>query len=391
MKWKNKGHEFDDVYLNIKSHRKLYLFGAGRDGKAVYDVIKHLFPEDFEILGFLDNDEEKQNKAYCGLPVLSPCDKFSFTNDTAVVITIVGAKVFKSLKEQLERMGLKENVNCFHSTIFLSVYASYAKNILFFHNVSFLPSTRCNLRCKACLNFTPYMSNFEERSWSQVKDDVDLFFNTVDYIELFHVSGGEPFLYPHLAKLLAYIDDCYGDRIHSLETVTNGTVLPPKEFLDVYRNVPITVTVDDYREAIPNMKERFNEVVNRLEGIKGKGKYVIQHYDEWIDLSPFYTDNSSWTAEKLEKYFNDCHALLQEFRGGKLYLCNYAAYAAVAGVIDELPATDVYDFCNYKKEHLKELMEFRLGYSERGYTEFCKRCAGLFEINPHKVFPAEQM
>lgn len=391
MKWKNKCHEFDKVYDNIKLKNKLYLFGAGRDGEAVLKVINKLFPNDFEILGFIDNDKKKQGTVYCGLSVFSPDDKLFFDSDIAVIISIVGAKVFHSLKKQLDNMGLDENIDYFHSAIFLSVYAAYEKNLLFFHNVSFLPSTRCNLKCKACLNFTPYMEKFEERSFEQLKNDVDLFFDCVDYIDLFHVSGGEPFLYPHLAKLMRYIAQNYGEKINSLETTTNGTVIPPNDFLEVYREFPITVTLDDYREALPHYKNRFQSVADKFDSIKGKGKYNILRYDNWIDLAPFNTDNSAWPAEKLAKHFIDCHALLQEFRNGKLYLCNYAAYATVAGIMSELPKNDYYDFRKYNKSKLRELMEFRLGYSERGYAEFCKRCAGLFEINPHRVFPAEQI
>ena len=38
----------------------------------------------------------------------------------------------------------------------------------------------------------------------------------------------------------------------------------------------------------------------------------------------------------------------------------------------------------------KELMEFRLGYSEKGYVDFCRQCDGYFN-NPYHVMPAEQM
>ena len=41
-------------------------------------------------------------------------------------------------------------------------------------------------------------------------------------------------------------------------------------------------------------------------------------------------------------------------------------------------------------ENKVELLEFRLGYSERGYTEFCKRCSG-YHNNPYKIKAAEQL
>ena len=35
-------------------------------------------------------------------------------------------------------------------------------------------------------------------------------------------------------------------------------------------------------------------------------------------------------------------------------------------------------------------MEFRMGYNERGFVEFCRHCSGYVDINPNKVTPAKQ-
>lgn len=391
MKWKHKGHEYDAVYEQIKTKKNIYIFGAGRDGRAVFDILTNWLAGDFHIIGFVDNDQNKQGTTYCGLPVVS-CQEIDIGIPAlAVVIGIVGAKVFQDIKNDLKKIGLRENQDFFHYSEFLSVYFAYAKQKLFIHNISFLPSTVCNLRCECCLNFTPYMNGFVVRALDDLKADIDLFFQVVDYVELFHVSGGEPFMYPELPQLLRYIYDHYHQRIHSLETVTNGTVMPSAELMKVYRDLPITITVDDYRESLPDKRARFDEVIQALQSIHGKGKFKIQHYDSWIDLAPTRTDHSAWPEKRLEEYFDACHCLLQEFRAGKLYLCNYDAYAETAGLIEKLPEQDMYDFHQYDSTQRKELMEFRLGYSERGYAELCKHCAGLFEINPHKVQPAKQV
>jgi hypothetical protein len=389
MRWKTKGHEFDEVYNNIKQKKNLYLFGAGLEGKKVYEIITDKFKDDFHLLGFIDNNLEKQGKLYCGLKVYRPTEIDLLNNDTGIVISI-SSVMMGELQKQLEGYGLIKNRDFYHYAAFFSVYAAYAKNQLFFSSVSFLPSTRCNLHCEACLNFTPYMDKFEERNWEQIIHDIDSFFKCVDYIMVFHVSGGEPLLYPHIATLLTYIAKHYGDKIYSLETVTNGTVLPSEEFLKVFHDYPIKITVDDYRDALPEYRGDFTKIIETLANNGGQGRFVIQKYDEWIDLAPYTTHHEAWTMRQLEKHFNACHVPWQEFRKGKLYLCNYSAYAAVAGIIDEPQADEYYDFLQYDKSKLKELMEFRLGYSQKGYVEFCKRCAGFFEVNSNKVMPAKQ-
>ena len=194
-----------------------------------------------------------------------------------------------------------------------------------------------------------------------------------------------------LYNILRYIFDNYHNQIHSLETVTNGTIIPSEEFLQVLHDYPITVTVDDYRKALPDKCDLFEKVIDKLSSAGGKGEIHIQTYDSWIDLAPFKTDHSTWNEEMLENHFDSCHALMQEFRNGKLYLCNYDAYASIAGIVSELPDNDVFDFRNYSKDKLRELMEFRLGYSEKGYAELCRHCAGLFSINKNKVMPGKQI
>ena len=55
MKWNNRGHEFDEVYENIRSCQGFYLFGAGHDGAMVQDILLSRY-QTIPVLGFLDND-----------------------------------------------------------------------------------------------------------------------------------------------------------------------------------------------------------------------------------------------------------------------------------------------------------------------------------------------
>lgn len=38
MKWTNKGHEYDDMYLSISKKEVFYMFGAGDYGKQFKDM-----------------------------------------------------------------------------------------------------------------------------------------------------------------------------------------------------------------------------------------------------------------------------------------------------------------------------------------------------------------
>ena len=382
MKWTNKGHEFDEVYKYIKGKRRFYLFGAGEYGEAVLGLLQNYVA----VAGFIDNSLQKQENGYLGKPVFSLEKLDREIGDVGIILTI-SPNTRKELMVQLMSNGYVYNQDFFTMEIFLSVYFAYEKNQLYIPSISFLPSTKCNLNCEACLNFTPYMKEAMIRPWEVVKEDIDLFFKNIDYIMLFHISGGEPLLYPYLSKLVTYIGENYRNKIHILRTVTNGTVLPAPEVLEIFKKYDVEVTLDDYREAVPQFCERFDEVQKRLE--ESGVKYEVNKVDEWIDLAPLTTDHSEWNELRLQKHFDSCHVPWQELRGGKIYSCNYASYAIVAGFLEE-QEDEEFDLRTYDRSRLKEFMEFRLGYNTKGYVEFCKRCSGYVDINENIVEPAKQ-
>lgn len=382
MKWTEKGHQFDAVWERLSGKERFYLFGCGMYGTAMYEEMERL---GVSIIGFIDNNEQKQHTKYGGKPVYGL--KEVCLNDREAIIVCVSPFTRKPIMAQLNMAGYTENSNVFTMEIYMSLKYVYGFRKMYIPSISFLPSTGCNLNCEACLNFTPYIKHPLIRSLEQVKEDVDLFFKVVDRIMLFHISGGEPFLYPHLKELVTYIGENYREQIHFLQTVTNGTVELKDDILELLAKYQVGVTVDDYRQAVPEKENIFWAVVEKLK--EYHIRYDINKVDSWIDLAPMTTDHSSWDEWRLTKHFEACHEPWQELRGGRLYSCNYASYAAVAGLTEEYE-DETFDLTAYDGSRMKELMEFRLGYNEKGYVDFCRRCAGFVDINPNIVEPAKQ-
>lgn len=383
MKWTNKGHEYDDMYMNITKKKVFYMFGAGDYGKQ----FKNMFEHEIELAGYIDNDSNKQGTLINGLPCYK-FDEIKITDKSAVILTMSQIARIKAV-EQLENAGYKKNEDYFIIEEFISVYYVYKYNKVYFSSVSFLPSTVCNLKCRHCLNFNPFAKKFYVRTWEDIVRDIDLFFSRVDYIMLFHISGGEPMLYKHLADIVEYIDKNYGNKIGTLRTVTNGTVIPNDGILSRLSKCRIEVTVDDYRDAVPQYRENFDKIIDKFNeyGIK----YYINKADSWIDLAPERTDYSMMSDEQLQRHRAECNQSWQELRDGKLYSCNYAAYATVAGLAGEQDEEETFDLNAMTPEQKKELIEFRLGYTSKGYTNFCKKCRGFVSSNEVEVMPAEQV
>lgn len=383
MKWKSKGHEYDLVYQKINEKKAFYLFGAGDYGKQFIQI----FQTEIQIKGYIDNAPAKQGTKIDNNPCYALKD-IELKADEAIIITMSQIARVEPI-EQLNKAGYKKDEDYFIIEEFLSIYYVYKKDKVYFSSISFLPSTACNLNCKNCLNFNPFAKQFYVREWDELVRDVDLFFSCVDHIMLFHVSGGEPLIYKYTADLIEYIDKNYGDRIDTLRTVTNGTVVPKEEVLQKLSKCNVEITVDDYREAVPHFRERFDELIYKLE--KNHVKYYINKVDDWIDLAPEKTDYSTWSEEQLEKHRENCSQSWQELRNGKLYSCNYAAYATVAGIAGEQDLEEVYELTDFSPDKKKELVEFRLGYTTKGYTNFCKKCRGFTPENREKISVAEQV
>ena len=374
MKWEKRCHEFDSYWDEIKNLKKIYIFGAGLTGQTAYDYLH----ENIHILGFVDNDKDKQNTFINEVPVISP-DEVVGSQDVAVIIA-VGPESVLEIKRQMDALC----VQAYDMYTFIPVFALYSQNELVFTSISFLPTTVCNLNCECCLNFSPYIKRQTFRDVEGLKDDIDIFFNKIDSILLFHISGGEPFLYPDIIGLIRYIHDNYGNRIYRLETTTNGTVIPSDDLCRDLRSMNIGVILDDYTKSLPDKKMVFEEVKSKL--LQYGVNYRIQRADSWIDLRPADEDVYS-KPEELVDHFNDCAVPWQEYREGKLYLCNYSDYAGVAGINQVMDD----EFLDFKGDVSKaEIMEFRLGYSKKGFVGFCKRCPG-YSCNEKYVTPAKQI
>lgn len=382
MKWKQKGHEYDNMYDKICEKKSFLLFGAGDYGNLFYQM----FQDEIDIDGYVDNNPKKVGTTINGKSCIL-FDDMCLKEGQGIILTMSQIARVKPL-QQLEEAGYERNVDYFIIEEFISVYNVYKYDKVYFSSISFLPSTICNLNCKYCLNFNPYAKQFYVRDWEQLIKDVDLFFSCVDYIMLFHVSGGEPMLYQHTADLIDYIDKNYGHKIGTLRTVTNGTVVPKEETLEKLSKCNVEITVDDYREAVLRFNDRFDQLIEKLE--EYHIPYCINKASSWIDLAPDKTDYSSMSEEWLISHRGCCSQSWEELRDGKIYSCNYAAYATVAGIAGEQDIEETYNLATFTPDKKKELVEFRLGYTEKGYTNFCKKCRGFTPENNEEKKPAEQ-
>lgn len=393
MKWKNKGHEFDELGNIFIKNKDIILIGDECETEYLKKKLDFLGVNINTINNFPEYKEEKGLKKLIKKIKLKYIIKNNLNGKTVIVASSIACNDFyiNWIENELK---LKRNINMFSGYDFLekylSIFAVYVSEKVYIPSNCLISTTICNLNCESCLNFAPYDKNQQHRDIEVLKKDVDMYFSCIDRVGLFHISGGEPLLYPHLVELIKYISNNYKDKIDILGTVTNGTIVPSDELCKVFKEYNVQVECDDYRQNVPRLNKTYAQLVEQLEKHNVNSKINLAgECWEWLELFPPRNNMENADEEVLCEKYNKCGNPFIELKDGKIYSCNFASYAATAGLKISLE-NDFLDISKFNSNQKKELVEFRLGYTTKGYVDFCKYCNGLQNINPIQVTPAKQ-
>ncbi|MCX4267481.1 MAG: hypothetical protein OSJ62_02280 [Lachnospiraceae bacterium] len=389
MKWNHKGHQFDNLGKHFEQRNRLYIYGAAEYGKRFLDMLCMANLADM-VDGFLDKDIKKQADGFEGKKVLSPDILFKSHEEKHVIIVAMKEPHYSWTVTRLCQAGYMEKVDFFCwdifrvnlNEIYLPLYGLYTQNKIIVSSACYIPSDACNLLCRDCLNFTPYIKKFESKPLDQACQDIDLFFQWIDFTFRYQISGGEPLLYRNLKELIEYIGVHYRQKIYVFEIVMNGTVIPSDELCQYMSQYNMTVCLDNYTKTIPESFNHRKEIIEKLE--KYHVKWIDNTVEDWFALRIFDTDHSNMTEEELIEYFDHCNNPWHYYENGKLYACNFARFAERAELNKETESV-YFDLQNMTQNRKKELMEFLFNYNELGYVQLCKRCAGWADFNVNRV------
>jgi len=105
---------------------------------------------------------------------------------------------------------------------------------LFLEKTGLTVTFKCNLRCKLCAAYAPYLSDEPFPNNSELMEYVRKYFKIVDHVKLFSITGGEPLLYPDLSELFEELLE-FSDRFDVTEIYTNGTIVPNEKLLNTLK------------------------------------------------------------------------------------------------------------------------------------------------------------
>lgn len=383
MKWCNKGNEEIANINNEEFEKGFFVFGAGDIGRGLALTLNkyNMF------LGYIDNDVEKQKNGSNGFNVFSYDSIKEKTESIIVAATPYNTEIIcKRLKE--------DNKKCYIASDFLNnilpVYLYFNKDILFMNLCQICVTERCTLKCEKCAHGCYNVDiNSKDISISDVINTADVFFSHIDFIHEFVLIGGEPLLYKELEKAVEYIGEKYRYKMGTFSITSNGTIIPNDKLLGLSNKYDVLYRISNYTNAIPKLSVQHNKLIEKFE--EYNVNYIIgKAEEEWWDYGfEEYVDTRDEIAI-IEK-FDQCNTPCREVRNSKLYFCVMARTVSdnLGYKIGDMDCIDLSEL-EYDKDGRRILLEYNLGYSDKGYLNMCRRCRGN-DCSKYPVEAAKQL
>jgi organic radical activating enzyme len=232
-----------------------------------------------------------------------------------------------------------------------------------------LVTERCNLNCSHCNMFIPHFEMPKHRELDTMIKDIDSYFNIVDYVSVFHLVGGEPFLHPQIQDVIQHILSNYIHKIDKFIITTNGSIAPKPSTIELLKSRNVILSVSNYSDKLQKLKTKVEKVIDiyKTNGIK----HYVRNEIEWYDFGDLRVKKNLPT-DKLIKHFDSCTAPFRGLNNGKFYYCHLNTGA----VLTKLFPLDKNDYVEIDKVSKEDLLKFDLGYTDLGYITFCDNCNG---------------
>lgn len=254
----------------------------------------------------------------------------------------------------------------------------------------------CSLKCKLCGTYAPYMPDavhdkYPIENWLKV---IDHYFQIVNYVKMFTVSGGEPLTYPDFPALLVHLKK-YNEQIGEIQIATNGTVVPRQSILDASKDFgeKLYYIVDNYGPKISTKIEEIESVMTS-QNIR----HIIRNYTEdnphcggWVDFGSL-TEKRVETQEEAEQLFAKC-AFPQKLHfcfpitGTEMWPCPPARRRKQLGLSDD--SSEYVDLLDDTLSVEEQREKIRAIYAKKSLSA-CAYCSGLCD-DSERFVPGEQL
>lgn len=216
----------------------------------------------------------------------------------------------------------------------------------------------CSLKCVDCANLMQYYQQPVSYEKEQIIREIDRLEAIGAHIYVLQVLGGEPLLHRELAEILTYLGQ--KDFIDEIRLITNGTIMPGKELLQLLKHPKILVKVSNYGWYSRKKEELLTAC--KAQGIRFACDEQLM-WQDYGDVSDKKLDHQRLCRSYRECAAAECKTLI----GGRIFSCPRSAHMHRLGYI-----TDSRDSFDLMAEpfHKEKLIEF---YGQE-YIAACRCC-----------------
>jgi MoaA/NifB/PqqE/SkfB family radical SAM enzyme len=320
--------DLEEFKKYVEGFEDVVLWGAGNLGKAIFDKFLELNlkvnyywdrrASDIVNLNGIDvlqpfTGDFNKDKTLVIICISSACDinidlENRLTND-GFCHHISGARLNEALICPFKIGSIIDSTVCLGNPACNQAQCQKYFNILkngkiksgegiFLNIVSFILTLKCSLKCANC-NQNNYNIPLEEKvdyELERIKAYIDNLLEAVDGVATITLIGGEPFLYPDLAKVVKHI--LTKENFGSVQIVTNGIWNVNENELKELKHEKVSVNFSDYTKQLTNSQvELFKKNVEILKklGIR----YKLQNLP-WIEPALTLQPNNYTYAELIE-------------------------------------------------------------------------------------------
>ena len=350
----------------VDENKKILCFGTGLMARELMEN------EEIRVrtVGLIDNDVWKQGKVMelqgKDFFVISPDQVKDFIEEKTVIVLASG--FYREMEKQLQNMGIARDIEI---VVYPRIRVNYSSDSeVFFEQrilkeclkeyeivleqygitgedkqrklyekeryirgdvktgrplvlprIMVMPTTRCNMRCKGCSSLLPYFKTPKDVAIEQIIRDFELFFSGID--ECIRITiGGEPFLYPHLQEILEYL--LKQEKILGIMLITNSTITPKPQVLELLRHPKVLVEVSDYGHL-----EKMSHLICELES--KDINFTVLTEQTWTDMGGIQCRNRTEDELKFQYLNCDQGRVIKGIHDGKFYTCARSARMAALG------------------------------------------------------------
>lgn len=384
MKWTNKGHQYDQIGNRIcamsKNAPSFYIWGAGTFGISFFELFCH----EISIEGFVDSNPRKTGTTVCGIPVYAP----SHLKEKKCFV-LVAAGWTRDIYEKLEQLGYRKVQDYLHIDDFTALYSWYKYKKVCLSDISYVITEKCSLRCEKCSSFMPKIPHPKNIPVENILKHFEQFFQYVDKVNVVGLVGGDAMMHPRFVEIIEELcSRYYPEKAAHIEVYCNAVIVPDQRALQVMKKYDVFYRFTDYRPYTEGC-QKVEEVVALLRAYGIRYDHV--RFENWLDCGYPQESNGIQGEENFIRFFDmcdrkSCHGL----GDGYVVMCGMAANADRVGYV-RLDTSDIFDLTAYDESKRIELIEYMLGYSEKGYFNYCRACNGSFNVNQRMIDAGKQL